>query len=440
MKLDRTFINKYFKYGLPIILSQMIIIIANNLSVVLMGSLSPDAISGYTLANESYTIFSMIALGLTGGFHVYISQYYGVQNKTKYNQVLRYGMKFCGCVAVIFSGMFFIFAEEFIRIFAKDEIIIRYGTEYLRVFCWTFIPYMLNLLWSETYSFIGKTKITMISGLINSALNIILCYIFIELMQMGIMGAALSLLIGRLSESILLIYMLNKKDSEFRFKGEYPSLNKEEKYQIVSTSFPLILNESVFSVAMLFVMKNYSFVSERKLACLTVVNNMSQLFYIGNKGAGPCIGVMVGGELGKGNFEEAQSNAKKTYWTAVMLCAIGAVAMLICSPFIPQLFHLDGDLVVLCQKMIYVKCITGVLGGNTMVFYNILRVGAATKEVFYQDGLFTLCGPMVASYIAAKVFKVDFFTMFVIQDSMQIVKTMVSYYFYKQKHWLKKIS
>ncbi len=440
MKTDKAFIKKYFKYGWPIILSQMIIIAANNLSVSLMGGISENAISGYTLANESFTIFSMIALGLTGGFHVFISQYYGVQNRTKYNQVLRYGMKFCGVVSIIFAGGFFIFAQEFIKIFAKDELIIQYGKEYLQVFCWTFIPYMLNLLWSETYSFIGQAKVTMISGTANSVLTIILCYIFLQKMNLGIMGAALALLIGRLAESVFLIYMLNREGSEFKFSGTYPSLNREEKIQIISTSFPLILNEGVFSVAMLFVMKNYSYVSEAKLACLTVINNISQLFFIGNKGAGPCIGVMVGGELGKGNFAEAQENAKKTYWMAVACCAFGAVAMFICSPFIPTMFHLNGELADLCYKMILVKCITGVLGGNTMVFYNILRVGAATKEVFYQDGLFTVCGPLVTSYLCARVFKVDFLTMFIVQDSMQIVKTLVGYYFYKKGHWIKKIA
>ncbi|MDO4378640.1 MAG: MATE family efflux transporter [Erysipelotrichia bacterium] len=440
MKISNAFIKKYFKYGWPIILSQLIIIVANNLSVALMGDLSANAINGYTLANEAFTIFSMIALGLTGGFHVFISQYYGVQNRTKYNQVLRYGMKFCSIISIVFAGGFFIFAQEFIKIFATDEVIIQYGKDYLQILCWTFIPYMLNLLWSETYSFTGQTKVTMVSGTANSVLTIILCYIFLQKMNMGIMGAALSIFIGRLTESVFLIYMLNREGSEFKFSGIYPSLSKEEKIQIISSSFPLILNEGVFSVATLFIMKNYSYVSETRLACLTVINNISQLFFIGNKGAGPCIGVMVGGELGKGYFDEAKDNAKKTYWMAVSCCAFGAIFMFICSPYIPKMFHLEGELADLCHKMILVKCITGVLGGNTMVFYNILRVGSATKEVFYQDGLFTACCPLVTSYLCSRVFNVDFLTMYIVQDSMQIVKTLVGYYFYRKGHWIKKIA
>ena len=104
------FVKKYFKLGWPIMLSQLIVIIVNNFSVSLMGSLSSKAISGYTFANESFSIFSMISLGLTGGFHIYISQYYGAGNREKYNQVLRYGMKLCLSVSSLFALSFFLFA------------------------------------------------------------------------------------------------------------------------------------------------------------------------------------------------------------------------------------------------------------------------------------------------------------------------------------------
>ena len=437
--MNREFIKKYFRYGWPIIFSQFVVILANNISVALMGNLSEYAISGYTLANESFSFFSMIALGLAGSFHIYISQYYGARDNDRCNQVLRYGNKVCFLISLICAVGFFVFANEFIGIFAKDPDIISYGVDYLRIFAWTFIPYIMNLLWSTTYSFIGKPEITMAAGVMDSIVTVASCYLFLQQFHLGIKGAALSLLTGRIVESAYLLFKLLHSKSIFDWKKKYPALTGKEKKSILLTSGPLIVNESLFSVAFLLITKNYSFISETSVGCITVVNYIQQLFFICNKGAEPVIGIMVGGELGKGNFAAAKENAKRTFYVATMCSAIGAVLMIALCGVLPSLFSYTGELYQLCLKMIIAKAIIGIFGGNTMVFYNTLRTGGNTKEVFLFDGLFTLLGPLVSSFLFSRVFRVSFFTLYIIVESMNIIKTGLGIYLYKKESWMRKL-
>ena len=437
--MNIAFIRKYFSFGWPIILSQFIVIFANNISVALMGNLSEFAISGYTLANESFSFFSMIALGIAGGFHIYISQYYGAKDLKKCNQLLRYGNKVCLMISIICSLCFFIFADEFIGIFAKDKEIVLNGVTYLRIFAWTFIPYIMNLLWSSTYSFIGMPQVTMIGGVLDSIITVLSCYLFLNYFNMGIKGAALSILTGRIVESLFLLYKLNSPDSVFDLKGKFPSLLRKEKEGVLFTSGPLIINESLFSLAFILIMKNYSFISETSVGCITVVNYLQQLFFICNKAAEPVIGIMVGGELGKGNFKKAKLNAKRTFLLASLCGIIGAFLMISISDILPSLFSYTGSLKILCKKMIIAKAIISIFGGNTLVFYNILRTGGNTKEVFKFDGIFTLVGPLFCSYLFSRIFKVSFFMLYVIVESMNILKTILGIYLYKKEKWVRNL-
>lgn len=437
--MNITFVKKYFKYSWPIIFSQFIILCSSNISVALMGSLSQKAISGYTLANESFNFFSMIALGLAGSFHIYISQYYGAKAYNKCNQVLKYGNKICLLISVLCSLFFFVCANPFIGLFAKDKEIISYGVEYLQIFAWTFIPYIMNLLWSTMFSFIDKPKVTMIAGVMDSIVTVVLCYLFLNYFHFGKRGAALAILLGRITESIYLLYSLVYSKSIFDLKAYVQTLSFEEKKNILLKSGPLILNESIFSIAFIIIMKNYSYVSEISVGCITVVNYIQQLFYICNKGAEPIVGTLVGTSIGKGDYFKAKQNAKYTIILLTLCGVVGTLLMVIFSSTLPILFSFTGDLKTLCTKMILAKASISIFGGNTLVFYHILRIGGNTKEVFVYDGLFTLIIPLGVSILFSRVFKVSFLILYILIESMNIIKTLLGIYLFRKGSWIKKL-
>ena len=86
--MSKGFVKTYLQLTLPAIIAQLVVYVVDNLNVAILGSLSEKAIAGYTIANQSYDIYIMLALGLSGGFHVYISQLYGSKDKKKCSQVL----------------------------------------------------------------------------------------------------------------------------------------------------------------------------------------------------------------------------------------------------------------------------------------------------------------------------------------------------------------
>lgn len=443
-KLDKNFVHQYFRIGFPMILSQLVVYLVNNLSVVMMGTISSQAISGYTCANESFSIFSMLVLGLTGGFHVYISQYYGDDNREKYNQVLRLGMKFVFVLSVAAVLFFSIFSEQFIRIFVQnDQEIIDYGVQYLRIFCWTFIPYAMNTLWSGVYQLTGRAQVTMIAGALDCLLNTLFCYILLYgkfgLPQMGIQGAALALLVARSGESLYLYWRINGKDSEFTFKEKYPPLDVKLIYNILKTSAPLIANETLFSVAYMFITKNYSYASSSLLACYTTVNNAQQLVFVITQGTSAVIGVLIGGKLGAGRLEEAKENGDKILQLTFILYALFGVVLFLLAPILPGFYSLQGELAQTATQMFRIKAFIG-FGGMSMCFYNTLRIGGDTMGVFLLDGIYSCVGPLVVSYVFSHMLFINFVVLYAAIEFMQVVKCCLGYYLYRRGKWIRKLS
>lgn len=443
VKLNLDFVRIYFRLGFPMILSQLMVYLINNFSVAMIGTLSSDAISGYTAANESFSIVSMLILGLTGGFHIYIAQYYGDGNKKKYNQVLRFGTRLALGLGLGCAALFLLIARPFVSLFVQDGNIVSFGVSYLKVFAWTFIPYSLNTLWSGAYQMTGRAHITFISGAVNCLTNLAFCYILLlgrfGIQPMGIKGAAMALLIARCCESIFLFVMLNRKSSEFKFGEKYDRLKGGEVTNIFKTSWLLVANELLFSIAYMIIAKNYGYVSDRALGCFTVAKEASQLVFVFTQGISAVIGVLVGGELGAGNLDRAKANGSCILKLTFILYAIGGVVLAALSPFIPAWYSLTGDLAALTTKMLLVKAVI-FFGGMSMFFYNILRVGGDTKSVFLLDGCFSMVFPMGISCLCTYVLRTDFLTLYIAVESMSILKWLLGYYFYRKGNWRKRLS
>ncbi|WP_448909758.1 MATE family efflux transporter [Holdemania massiliensis] len=444
-KLDKEFLKIFFRLSIPVIISEVVLLIANNASTAMLGTLSEKAISGFSVSNQAFDIYSMVILGLTGGFHVYIAQYYGSQNQEKYNQVLRYGLKLALAVGFFCTAAFLFFADPFSRLFLKDPETLAYAIPYLRIFSLTFIPYAVNLVVSGAYSIIGKARITLYAGALNCGVNLLFCYLLVYgvgfFPQMGSEGAALSLVIARLAETVFLYFVVNRKNSEFRFRLKYPPLKENELMRILRTSAPLIMNECLFAFAFMIVFMNYSYVGEQYLACIPVVTLITKLVFVPSTGAGSVIGVMVGGQLGRGRLEEARENMQKIRKTCYLIIILGCTLIALCSPWIPKLFSLQGDVYEMAVKMLLVKAFCSALGGGiTMVFYNTLRIGGDTRSVFFLDGFFSCCFPMLLSLLFSRVLPVSFLGLYFAVEFCNVIKSLLGSFFVKKEKWLQQLS
>ena len=442
--MSKGFVKTYFRLTLPAIIAQLVVFVVDNLNVAILGSLSEKAISGYTIANQSYDIFVMLALGLSGGFHVYISQLYGNNDKEKCNRVLRLGLKICTAVGFIYSLSMFLFAKPFINIFIQDPERVAYGVRYLRIYAFSLLFYGVNLMLSGTYTIVGKAIVSMYSGMINCFVALLCSYTLVYgkfgFPALNVEGAALAVLIGRVAEFVFLVSQMRGKNSEFKLFGKGVPLGSEVLSQVLKTAGPLILNETCYAFAFFMIVRNLSHLDEQYISCYTVVNNCNKLFFVASYGLSLAVGRLIGRNLGLGNFDAARKGGNDILWMCFYVHLVFGILMVVLSGRIPGFFSLEGDVAQVCRKMLISKSMLGLFGGYSNCFYNIFRIGGCSKQIFLIDGIFSLVCPMRVSFAVCIFFPLPFLIAYICIDAMNVVKTFICYSLYRKGVWLNRLA
>ena len=159
-------------------------------------------------------------------------------------------------LSVLFGLAFFIAAQTLVRPYFKlmtdNETIITMGVDYLRT-CFSFSFFVIGgVIGERLLQATGLTVYSMIAQMTGAVTNIILDPVFIfgfgPIPAMGVLGAAVSTVIGRGVTFVFAVYYNFKKNSElsFDFKGFRPdaAIIKE----IFKVGIPSIVLQSVSSV------------------------------------------------------------------------------------------------------------------------------------------------------------------------------------------------
>lgn len=115
----------------------------------------------------------------------------------------------------------------------------------------------------------GHPQIPMVSGLVAFITNVVLNYLLIMgnfgFPQLGVAGAAIATCISRWVEMILLLVIVNRKDSRIRMHVAYGKLPFSLKKDIIAKAIPLMCNEVMYSLGLSIVFLNFSFMSESSI-------------------------------------------------------------------------------------------------------------------------------------------------------------------------------
>lgn len=439
------FLKIFLVLSVPAICCEFVILLTNNINTAILGELNDKAITASGIANQAFDLYSIFILGLTSAFHIYIAQYYGGHNKEKCNIVFQAGLFFVGMIAIFCILVFLLFSKAFCSFFLTESETLSYAIPYLRIYSLSFFPFSINYYIQGILAMIGKAKITMCSSIIGSTINLLFCRFLVNgtsfLFSLQANGVAVSLLIGRIVESIFLIRYLLKNSNSFVFSFPNFFSSQNEIRKVIHTASPLIANECVYSFAMTMIFRNYSYTNEKYLPCIPVVNLISNLIYCPAKGSRAALGVLVGGELGRGNIDVARENQKKIERSCYFIGLIGFIIVAVLSDWIPVFFSLHGELFLMAKKMLRAKALINLFdSGKQIIIISTLRIGGDSRNVFLYDAAFVFVIVMSVSMIASRVFHISFFALYLVVESCTILKVMLGKYLLAKENWLKQLS
>src|SRR6185503_8318433 len=136
---DPDYFSNIFRLALPIIIQQLLFSALNMLGVVFVGQKGETAVAAVGLAGQVAFLLNLVHFGIISGAAMFTAQFWGRQDVPNMRRVL--GL--CLMLAISASAIFFVLAQFFpaqiLGIYSRDPEVIALGTEYIRVFSWTFL-------------------------------------------------------------------------------------------------------------------------------------------------------------------------------------------------------------------------------------------------------------------------------------------------------------
>ncbi|WP_249302969.1 MATE family efflux transporter [Qiania dongpingensis] len=246
-------INKLLiSMSLPIMISMLVQAMYNIVDSVFVGRLSEAALTAVSMAFPIQSLMIAFGTGTAVGINAYLSRNLGERNFAQADAAAINGifLAFLSYIAFAVFGLFgsrFFFASQI-----QDEVIVRYGTDYLTICTMVSIGLFMQMTLERILQSTGKTIYTMITQGTGAIINIIFDPIMIfglfGFPRMEVAGAAAATVLGQCVAAVMaLIFNLKKNDElHFRFRKFRPSGYIIR--QIYKVGIPSIIMQAVVSL------------------------------------------------------------------------------------------------------------------------------------------------------------------------------------------------
>ena len=450
---SRDFYRRVLKVMLPIIIQQGITNFVGLLDNIMVGQVGTEQMSGVAIANQLQFIFQLCIFGSLSGAGIFCAQYFGKGDQDKIRSVFRYKVLTTALITVLGIGVFWFFRTPLIRLFLTEsgsgdlEATLRYGTEYMMIMLISMIPFATVQLYASTMRETGETSIPMRAGIIAVLVNMVGNYILIfghfGAPKLGVTGAAVATAISRFAElGIILIYTRVHRARFPYFTGIYRTLAVPLSLakDITIKGMPLLLNEMMWSLGTTVIVQCYSTRGLSAVAAYNISSTVSNFFAIAVFAMGSAISILVGQDLGAGEFDRARDTNRKMIAFGMALCLFAALLLAAAAPFFPRIYNTTDEVRSLANHLLWLDALFLTARGLYNSCYFTLRSGGKTLLTFLFDSVSMWVVNIPLALILAYCTGIALIPMFLIVQCADALKAVAGLILVKKGIWINNLT
>ncbi len=442
---DWQFYKSTLLISLPIMAQQLVTATVTLLANVMIGSIGGTALTAVTVANRFYLLFNSTLFGICGAAGIFIAQYYGAKEKDKCQRVFNINVVWSIIIALLFMLVLFIMPQTIINLFSKTPEIVNESLKYMKYAKYSFLPYGVTFTCMMALRAVGITKIQLKIGCIAVIIDVIINYLLIYgnlgFPKLGVEGAAIATTIARIVEMSCYVYIVYRKKHFFKldFSGLF-NLDKDIMKSLITKAIPLTINEILFALGLALIYKSYMRADEYLVAAVSVVDTVQNIMFIVFGGLSSAVAILIGKRLGANELDEARDNSRKLITFGAMIALTIGTIIFIAAPYIPELYNLNPDVKSVIIILLRVKSVMLVLYVVDVCIFFILRAGGDAVSTLIMDAGFLWCAGVFVSTMLSVYTALPLLIIYIIVESLDIIKLFVAFHFFKKERWIKNIA
>ena len=449
---SKAFYKMTLSVALPIMIQNFITNFVSMLDNLMVGSLGTEQMSGVSIVNQIVMVFNLAIFGALSGAGIFTAQFYGKKD----NDGIRYTARFKMIISLLLFAagtvVFILFGDGLIGLFLHDAdpsgdltVTAQYAKKYLLVMLWGLLPFALSQCFSSTLRETGETLAPMLAGLaaviINCGLNYLLIFGKFGFPELGVEGAAAATVISRFAEcAIIIVYTYLKRGRFTYIKGAFRSFRIPALLlkSIIIKGMPLLVNEFLWSCGISLLSVAYSLHGLSVVAGYSISSTVMNLSNIAFLSLGSSIGIIIGKQLGAGEFETAVDTDRKLIAFSVAMSACISVVMIAFGGLIPELYNTSEASKEYASYFIRTCAFAMPVVAFANASYFTMRSGGKTLVTFFFDSVFVFVLPVPLAFLLYKA-GVSILVIFPIVQFCDLVKDIIGFILIKKRVWVNNI-
>jgi len=434
------------KIALPIIIQQMMFAGLNMLGVVLVGQKGETSVAAVGLAGQLAFLLNLVHFGIISGAAMFTAQFWGKKDIPNLRRVLGLCLMLAISASAIFFALSQFFPSQILSIYSKDPEVVALGTNYVRVFSWTFLFFAITFSYALVMRSTGDvrtpTTISVCALLISTFLSYSLIFGKFGFPDMGIQGAAVAAVIARALECITLVSVTYIKKSPVAASlRELTDFDRAFIAKVIKPMLPVILNELFWALGITTYNIIYARMGTSSFAAMNIVSTIEQMAFVLFIGISNATSVLVGNRIGAGKEDEAFIYAGRSLGLGFAGgILVGLVLQLVKAPIL-SLYNVSPEVIENASRVInIITFFLWVRVSNMTIVIGILRAGGDTRFSLFLDGFIIWIVGVPMAYLGANVFHLPVYFVYLCAMSEEATKWILGVARYRSRKWINNLA
>ncbi len=354
---------------LPLLLEQFLLNLSALSDTILASVLSDAATAGVSHAFTISNLAACLIYGLSTGGSVVTAQWVGAQDRSGAAASARTSLLFTTLVSILLCTVLIVRPAEVIRFLLGDipSDVMEFAVTYLIYSALALPCYAVVYVSTASFRAIGNTKIPMYACAFMLGVALLCKWLLGVVLQLGVLGTALSNLIGAgLTAVLLLCYMQSERSAiSYRLLGEsilpFDSLNR-----VFRISVPSGIENMTGAIALLFLQRIVAGSGIAQSAAHGIASRLQPISYLPAYCWGTVGLVIVGQYCGANDRDMARLHERHILKLCYAWMIPLNVTLIACSSFIIRLFGGTAESLALAQRLFIFYCAFSLLLYSTM--------------------------------------------------------------------------
>lgn len=424
-------------FSLPYLLSYFLQTLYGMADLFIIGQFNGvESTTAVSIGSQAMHMLTVMIVGLAMGSTILIGRAVGGGKRREASRAIGNTVTLFLLLSVILTVILLLAVKPMISVLSTPAEAVRETVSYLTI-CFVGIPFITayNII-SSVFRGMGDSKSPMYFIAVACTVNIILDFLFIGIMGLGAVGAALGTTLSQTFSVIISLTVILKQKTGISISAEDLKPDKKTMAELLKIGVPVALQDGFIQISFIVIT---IFANRRGLndaAAVGIVEKLIGILFLVPSSMLSTVSALGAQNIGAGKHDRAILVLR--YASAIAICwGIAAVLVMVvlAEPFI-GLFTKNSSVILLGSQYMRGYVWDCILAGIHFCFSGYFCAYGMSKISFLHNFLSILCARIPLAYFASSYFPDTLFPMGLATTAGSLLSVLIciSVFIWFQKH------